>query len=103
FEKVHEDGAVVFRPVAERLIYRKNQSHVDVTIASSQPAYRPGDSVELRLQARNELRQYVPSIAMIAVFDGSVAKTADDRTNRSMPTHFLLTTEVRDPEDLENA
>jgi len=33
-----------------------------------------------------------------------VLKLADEKkTARSLPTHFLLTTEVRNPEDLENA
>ncbi|MGH7227175.1 MAG: hypothetical protein ACRELF_28500, partial [Gemmataceae bacterium] len=35
--------------------------------------------------------------------DKSVVTLADDKTLRTMPAHFLLTTEVRRPEDLEYA
>ena len=40
---------------------------------------------------------------MLAVVDKSVLTLADEKTYRSMPTHFLLTSEVRRPEDLEYA
>src|SRR5438046_7574382 len=40
---------------------------------------------------------------MVSVVDKSVITLADEKTARSMPTHFLLTTEVRKPEDLEHA
>src|SRR5207302_10306976 len=66
-------------------------------------SYQPGDPVELTLQARNEKKEFVPAIALVAVVDQSVLKLADEKTARAMPTHFLLTTEVRNPEDLEHA
>ena len=40
---------------------------------------------------------------MVAVVDKSVLTLADEKTHRAMPTHFLLTSEVRRPEDLEYA
>ena len=40
---------------------------------------------------------------MLAVVDKSVLTLADEKTHRAMPTHFLLTSEVRRPEDLEYA
>ena len=40
---------------------------------------------------------------MVAVVDRSVVTMADEKTSRAMPTHFLLTTEVRRAEDLEYA
>ena len=40
---------------------------------------------------------------MLAVVDQSVLTMADEKTYRTMPTHFLLTTEVRRAEDLEYA
>ncbi len=40
---------------------------------------------------------------MVAVVDRSVLTLADEKTARTMPTHFLLTTEVRRAEDLEYA
>ena len=40
---------------------------------------------------------------MVAAVDNSVLKLADEKTHKSLPTHFLLATEVRRPEDLEHA
>src|SRR5262249_49183053 len=57
--------------------------------------------VALTVCAANEQEQPAPAIVMIAVVDKSVLKLADEKTARSMPTHFYLTTEVRRPEDLE--
>src|SRR5262249_23932617 len=44
-----------------------------------------------------------PTVVMLAVVDKSVVTMADQKTDRSMPTHLLLTTEVRQPDDLEHA
>ena len=38
---------------------------------------------------------------MLAVVDKSVLTMADEKTSRTMPTHFLLTTEIRKSQDLE--
>ncbi len=103
FEKVGAAEQPVYRPLAERLIYRKNARKVDVAIASDRPTYQPGEAVQLRLQAFNEKRDFVPAVAMVAVVDTSVLKLRDEKTARALPTHFLLTTEVRNPEELEHA
>ena len=103
FEKLTVAGNLVYRPLAERLIYRKNAAKVEVLVEADKPGYQPGDAVSLSLRAVNEKKEFVPAFAMIAVVDQSVLKLADEKTARTMPTHFLLTTEVRNPEDLENA
>ena len=54
-------------------------------------------------RAKNEKQLPVPAIALVAVVDTSVLKLADEKTARGLATHFFLTTEVRHPEDLENA
>ena len=103
FEKLRSADGIFYQPLAERLVYRKSQTHVDVAIENDKAWQQPGEPVELRFTARNEKREFVPAVAMVAVVDGSVGKLANDKTVRTMPTHFLLTTEVRNPEDLENA
>jgi alpha-2-macroglobulin-like protein len=103
FEKIGAGEQAAYRPLAERLIYRKNPSKVDVAIESDRATYQPGESVQLRLQAVNEKREFVPALALVAVVDASVLKLRDEKTGRAMPTHFLLTTEIRDAEDLEYA
>ena len=103
FEKVRVGENSLYRPLAERLVYRKSAAKVDVAIQSDRKAYQPGETVQLDLQARNEKKEAVPAIMLLAVVDGSVLKLADEKTARTMPTHFLLTTEIRNPEDLEHA
>ncbi|HZZ82852.1 MAG TPA: alpha-2-macroglobulin family protein [Gemmataceae bacterium] len=103
FEKIGKNEQTIYRPLAERLIYRKNAKKIDVAIQSPRTTYQPGETVQLDLQATNEKREPVPAIAVLAVVDTSVLKLRDEKTARSMPTHFLLTTEVRNPEDLEYA
>ena len=61
FEKTQEGGNACYRPLAERLLYRKNQQHVEVKIDSDRKTYRPGEPVELRLQALDEKKAFVPA------------------------------------------
>src|SRR5207253_810447 len=65
--------------------------------------YVPGDAVRLKLSAFNEKNEAVPAVAMLSVVNQSVVTMADEKTARAMPTHFLLTSEVEKPEDLEHA
>lgn len=103
FEKIREANEVRFQPVAERLIYRENTRKVDVEVQPHRTMYQPSNAVVLGLHAFDEQKKSVPAIAMVAVVDQSVRKLADEKTARAMPTHFLLTTEIRNSEDLENA
>ncbi|MSQ93029.1 MAG: hypothetical protein EXR98_00565 [Gemmataceae bacterium] len=103
FEIIRTQQEILHRPIAERLIYRKSSEKVDVEIKADRASYQPGDAVRLSLQARSEKKIFAPSVALVAVVDSSLLKHADEKTGRSMPTHFLLTTEVRNPEDLEYA
>src|SRR5262249_38216645 len=59
--------------------------------------------VRLSLQSSTEKREVSPAVLLVSVVDVSVGKLANDKTHRAMPTHFLLTSEVRRAEDLENA
>lgn len=102
FEKLAAKGETRFVPVAERLMFRKQTAQLQVSIRPDKEVYSPGESAVLSLRAQNEKKEVVPAVAMVAVIDASVVKLANDRTSRSMPTHFLLTTEIRQPEDLEN-
>jgi hypothetical protein len=90
-------------PRAERLVYRVPAQRLNLTIQPDKPQYVPGDRAILRYKATNENGKAVPAVLMVAVTDKSVLKLADEKTFRMMPTHFLLTTEVRKPEDLEYA
>jgi hypothetical protein len=89
------------KPVAERLVYRVPTDKLNVAARPDKRVYAPGEQVKLSLTANNEAGKPAPAIALVAVVDKSVIKMADERTARMMPTHFLLTSEVRHAEDLE--
>src|SRR5205085_9052136 len=81
---------------------RETKEKLDLAILGKQ-AYQPGDRVRLVLEAKTENRELAPAVLLVSVVDMSVFKLAGDKTARVMPTHFLLTSEVQQPEDLENA
>ena len=104
FEILPGDGARrALRPVAERLIYRQPAERVQLTLKPDQKTYVPRQTVKLGVEAKTEKGEPAPAVVLLRVVDKSVVTLADDKTLRSMPTHFLLTTEVRRPEDLEYA
>jgi hypothetical protein len=90
-------------PVAERLIYRQPAERVHLTLKPDQKSYVPRQTVKLGVEAVTEKGEPAPAVVLLRVVDKSVVTLADDKTRRGMPTHFLLTTEVRRPEDLEYA
>jgi anti-sigma factor RsiW len=104
FEIVPGDAARrTLRPLAERLIYRQPAERVRLALKPDQKTYVPRQTVKLDVEAKTEKGEPIPAVVMLRVVDKSVVTLADDKTLRSMPTHFLLTTEVRRPEDLEYA
>lgn len=103
FERRPGAGNDDWAPVAERLLYRKAQEKVTVAIEPNRTEYHPGEHATLTLKARDEKGAPVAALALVAVTNNSLTKLANNRTTRRMPTHFLLTTEVRRPEDLEDA
>src|SRR5262249_15376373 len=96
-------GQRALRPVAERLVYRHPQERIDLALATDRRSHVPGQKVKLSVLAVDEREKLTPAVVMLAVIDRSVVTLADLKTDRSMPTHLLLTTEVRRPDDLEDA
>src|SRR5262249_17869754 len=104
FEEIAQvGGRRQLRPVAERLLYRQPGERLDVSISADRRKYTPGNKVTLSLATTDETERLKAALMMVAVVDRSVLTLADEKTARSMPTHFLLTSEVRRPEDLEYA
>lgn len=91
------------RPLAERLVYRHPHERLDLALTADKRSYVPGQRVNLSVLAVNEREKLTPAVVMLAVVDKSVVTMADQKTDRSMPAHLLLTTEVRQPDDLEYA
>jgi hypothetical protein len=102
---VFEDqGAGIYLvPRAERLVYRVPLQRLNLAVKPDKSRYVPGDRVHLALEATNEEGEPAAAIALVAVSDLSVHTLADEKTARSMPTQFYLATEIRRPEDLEQA
>jgi hypothetical protein len=94
-------------PLAERLVYRKPAEqlllNIDPDKKGKNGGYNPGSAVSLKINAFNESETPVPAIVMVAVVNQNVLTMADEKTGRLMPTHFLLASEVKKPEDLEHA
>ncbi len=90
-------------PRAERLVYRPPTRQLQLKLDSSAREYQPGERVKISLETVGEKKQTAPSVLLVSVVDLSVLKLADEKTARGMPTHFFLTTEIKQPEDLEYA
>ncbi len=82
------------KPVAERLIYRRPAEQLTVHLHPDRSSYVPGQKATLEVDAEDEKGEPAPAVVMLAVVDKSVLTLADEKTYRSMPTHFLLTSEV---------
>jgi hypothetical protein len=90
-------------PRAERLVYRRPKEQLKLAVQPSQSQFIPGDRVSLTVTARDEQDRPTGAVVLLSVVDRRTLTMADEKTARSMPTHFLLTTEVRKTEDLEHA
>jgi anti-sigma factor RsiW len=91
------------RPLAERLVYRMPERRLNLAVQPDRKQYIPGDRATLTLRATDEKGQPAQAVVLVAVVDKSVITMADEKTARTMPTHFYLTSEVRKPEELEHA
>jgi anti-sigma factor RsiW len=103
FEERDGDANRLLVPRAERLVYHAPGRQLLLNIKPDHTQYAPGERVKLSLKTSNEKEQETPVVLLASVVDKRVITLADEKTARSMPTHFLLTTEVRKPEDLEYA
>ncbi|MEE9603158.1 MAG: MG2 domain-containing protein, partial [Thermoguttaceae bacterium] len=98
----YDYGSTPPRPIAERLVFRRGGRHLSVRTSGLDKRYSPGEKVELSLAVTDESGEPVPAALGVSVVDGALLSLADDHTPR-MTTHFMLTTEIEKPEDLEDA
>ena len=92
------------QPLVERLVFRRSRRKLSVEIVDqeSKLSQSPGESVRLTLQVRDENGEPTPAVLGVAVVDDAALSL--DKTDRpDLRTHFLLTSEVESPEDLEHA
>jgi hypothetical protein len=97
------DRPAVLTPRAERLVYRKPGERLILAVNPDKNRYSPAAKVALEIAALNEKERPTPAILLVGVINQSVIAMADIKTDRLMPTHFLLAGDVRNPGDLEHA
>jgi hypothetical protein len=98
------------KPLAERLIYRKPAETLKLAYTARKAngpaangAFVPGSRIALDITSKDETDAAKPAILWAAVVNSSVLAMADEKTERLLPTHFLLTGEVQKGEQLEHA
>ncbi len=97
------EGRATLIPRAERLVYRKPAEQLHLNVNPDKGRYTPAGQVKLELSAVNEKEYAAPAVLMVAVVDQSVITMADNKTDRLMPTQFLIAGDVKNPGDLEHA
>ncbi len=92
------------KPLVERLVYQRQEKQLNVEIVDTDQGLErsPGEPIRLTLQVRDESGEPTPAVLGIAVVD-EVSLSLDRIERPTLPTHFLLTSEVKKPEDLEHA
>jgi hypothetical protein len=90
-------------PRAERLVFRRPAEQLRLNVTPDKVRYGPGGRVVLDIAATDEKDRPAPAILYVAVVNQSVIAMADNKTDRLLPTHFLLAGEVRNPAELEHA
>lgn len=97
-------GSTELTPLAERLVFRQPSEALKLTVTpTTSGAFTPGSSVQLHVAATDEAGNPTPAILWAAVVNNSVVTMANEKTTRSLPTHFLLGGDVQKAEDLEHA
>ena len=92
------------QPLAERLVYRRQSKRLQVEVVDRETSLQrsPGEPVRLTLQVRDEAGEPIPAVLGVAVVDDA-ALSLEETERPQMRTHFLLTSEIEKPEDLEHA
>jgi len=105
FEEIPGEGpglsALV--PRAERLVYRVPGEQLVLKVNPDKLSYTPGGKVRLDISAVDEQDHPAPAVLLVGVVNRSVITMADNKIDRLMPTHFLLSGEVTHPSELEHA
>jgi hypothetical protein len=96
-------GRAQLIPRAERLVYRAPGESLILNAQPEKERYTPAGKVRLELSAHNEKEAPTPAVLLVAVVNRSVITMADNKTDRLMPTHFLLSGDVKNPAELEHA
>ena len=102
-QKADGEGRAALFPRAERLVFRKPVEQLALKVQPDKTRYTTAGKVRLELTASDEKEKLVPAVLLVGVVNRSVVTMADNKTDRLMPTHFLLSGEVKNPAELEHA
>ncbi|MCO8122456.1 MG2 domain-containing protein [Stieleria sp. TO1_6] len=92
-------------PLVERLVYRRDTKRLNIsaTMDGPQRVQTPGESVRMTLSVTDENdAPVVGAVLGVSVVDDT-ALSLRQQDLPSIRTHFLLTSEIQSPEDLEHA
>ena len=91
-------------PLVERLVFRRQARRLDIDVveAGEQLERSPGQPLRLTVRVRDEMGQPAPAVLGLSVVDDA-SLSLDETERPNLRTHFLLTSEVQSPEDLEHA
>ncbi|MFT5301201.1 MAG: hypothetical protein ACI814_001986, partial [Mariniblastus sp.] len=91
-------------PLVERLVYRESSRKLNVSIEADKSSLErsPGEPMRLTLSVVDEHGQPAPAMLGVAVVDDA-ALSLETTELPGMPAHFLLTSEIEKPQDLEHA
>ena len=92
------------QPLVERLVYRREERKLNVSIVDPESKLKrsPGEPLRLTLQVTDENGAPAPAVLGVSVVDDA-SLSLDETERPTLRTHFLLTSEVEKPEDLEHA
>ncbi|MCA9137224.1 MAG: hypothetical protein KDB00_10705 [Planctomycetales bacterium] len=92
-------------PLVERLVYRRGEKQLNVTasVDDDRRVHSPGESVRMTIEVTDENDRPVSGAVLgVSVVDDTALSLRQDDLP-SIKTHFLLTSEIKSPEDLEHA
>ena len=101
---VLDTNSVPAKPLVERLVFRRDDRQLNVSVVEDESALKrsPGEPLRLTLQVTDENDRPTPAVLGVSVVDD--ASLSMDETERpTLRTHFVLTSEVDKPDDLEHA
>lgn len=93
------------QPLVERLVYRRGHRALNIrtSVDDGSSIRSPGDSVRMTIAVTDASDKPVPGAVLGVRVVDDAALSLRQKENPTLKTHFLLTSEVQSPEDLEHA
>jgi hypothetical protein len=88
-------------PVAERLVYRRPAHRLQLEVEEPNAAPSPTEEIDLSVLATDEAGEPLSATLAADLVDDALVALAG-RNTAAMPAHFLLTTEIDNPQDLDD-